>query len=361
MAFILCNPGYGNGPILRCAEVAVALNTALEKAKKPRAAIILPLLYGKKQRKMFEEEFPGYPFVFDETLGSIIASLVRENEAYEKFLRHWIANVDDVSAKVRVHIRSTYGNIMCEIARVPLVETNISPAYAAGFAKISTILRASSKESAVTIPKNILRAASIRMEKLERRYNLYLLTEPGSFPGRGASMIPPTITKKRLVHDIAGRSAYVTVSGMRHPELLNSIARELNIQTFSHAPERISNAKHATPAALEHHNIVLHVARAGWGALWNSLLTTTPLLTLPYDPDDDPEILFNIRRMRSLKLGMLYKGQASTEIFKKAKLLKIAMTAYRKKLKARFGTLDGSAIAAQKILAHLLHSSAALR
>lgn len=361
MAFILCNPGYGNGPILRCAEVAVALNTALEKAKKPRATIILPLLYGKRQRKMFEEEFPGYPFLFDETLGSIIASLLCENEPYEKFLSHWTDNVDSVSANVRTHIRSSYKNIICEIARVPLVETGISPAYAAGFAKISTILRASMKEDSVTITKNVLRTAAARMEALEKHYSLYLLTEPGSFPGRGASVIPPTLTKKRLAHDISQRSVYVTVSGMRQPELLSGIAQKLSVQTFSHAPEQIATARHATPAALEHENVVLHVARAGWGALWNSLITSTPLLTPPYDPDDDPEILFNIRRMLALKLGILYKGQPPAVLFKKAKLLKTAMTAYRKKLKARFGTLDGSAVAAQKILAHLLHSSDALR
>ena len=79
--YAVLNFAYGTGPYLRTTDLAIAFNAELERRGQPRLGIIVPWVYGDKQKKVMLEEFAGheqkYPgeILLDAGLGAILKSI----------------------------------------------------------------------------------------------------------------------------------------------------------------------------------------------------------------------------------------------------------------------------------------------
>ncbi|MDP7069044.1 MAG: hypothetical protein QF815_00830 [Candidatus Peribacteraceae bacterium] len=331
---IVCNPSYGNGPYLRTTELALAVSAKIETPAK----IVVPLLYGDTQKRIMQEEFGDQPkIILDEVYGEILKPIFFDGISFESFLQSWIETVDQVSADVQTHLESTYENPVMEIARAPLVQTGISPAYCTLFARLSEIWEQSIGIEEIDIDNQILKNAAIKMRELEDSYALRMICEPGTFEGE--NMIPPTATKHQLI-DVQEPGIYVSVSGIAG----GSEAIDTTHKIYTNAkPDETS------PSCLGSNNILAQVARAGWGAIWKSLLTETPLFVMPYSNHDDPEIYFNIKKVQELGIGTLYGEQPIDTLLVDTSEMRQKLSTYKDSLEKKYGTLDGSSYAAQKI------------
>lgn len=346
---IVCNPGHGNGPALRCAEIAMKVAAKLPETP----VIVMPLLYGERQKAIFREEYPDMHVVFDETLGKLIRH--EGYVKYEVFLERWLGNVDDISHRAANHIAEKYGSDVFQIARAPLLDLHID-GYCSLFARTSDILNQAMDESGIGMDRALLRKAADRMRTLEDHFRIRFITEPGTFAEiHPADIAIPLTTRAPFMKEhIDTPAIFISVSGLGMPA--HAVKTDMTI--YSNHPESVPGSLKAPPDVLAHDNVVLHVARAGWGAVWNSLLTATPLVVAPYHHEDDPEIFFNIRRIEELGIGLQYRGESVEELLEKTKTMPARMKAYREELKKRFGTLDGAELAAAKITEDRLKANA---
>lgn len=345
---ILCNPGYGNGPYLRTTELALAV---IKQLKKP-TTIIMPLLYGQRQKDIITEEYGDIDIVFDETLGAIIQSVYYTNETYEAFLIKWLAHNAKASNDASTYIKEHYPNTILEVARSPLLSFGIHPSCCTLFARTSDILEAAIDEPEISIDSQILLSVGKEFRKLENQFNTRFITQPGTFSCTNPKdeSIPLTATLQKDTTKILEPSVYVTTSGIPHVSMITN----LNVPLFSNNPDIVPHSKKASPHILSNQNIVLHFARSGWGSIWMSILTETPLLTLPYNPEDDPEILFNNRRIEELGIGIIYTDQSIAELLTQSTNCITKIQELKTQIIKRFGTLNGAEYAAKNIVKSLL-------
>ena len=349
--FIIVNGGYGNGPYLRATEIALKVIDLLPE----KHSILVPHLYGSIQGRIMLEEFGDREdIVLDATYGSLLRELFFEGDSYAEFLHHFLKKRKEVEENVKAHLKKQYGDaITMEVSRAPLIHTGTTPSFFNSFARTSDILRKSIDQEEIAIENDLLIDAADAMQDLESRYSLMMLSEPGTFEDTGnAETIPPSVTMKDYSGEEPEFGIYVTVSGIPNVAHLHSITSRFNCTIYSNAPDKVPGSIGAPPSILAHKNIFLHVARSGWGAVWSSLLTETPLLTPPYTSTDDPEIFFNNNRIEDLGIGMVDRGLSSDDLAKSAEILAPKIATYKKTLKEKYGTLDGASVAATLIVDH---------
>ncbi len=83
------------------------------------------------------------------------------------------------------------------------------------------------------------------------------------------------------------------------------------------------------------------IARAGWGLVWNCLILSIPLVILPPNKYDDPEINLNYQTLIKLNLALTINELESEYLEDKLHILKTNMDNYKKQLIKTFGTLSG--------------------
>ena len=167
---VICNPGYGNGPYLRCVEIALAM--------KGESKIIMPLIYGKNQKRIMEEEFgENHAIEFDEHLGKLINSISFKHESYENYLLSWIEHIDHTQNEIKSHLAEHYGSDFIEIARSPIVNLGGSESFAVLFSRTSEILARSIDEGTIAIDKGLLKKVSDRMKILEDQFTKIFITD----------------------------------------------------------------------------------------------------------------------------------------------------------------------------------------
>ena len=145
--FIVTNFAYGTGPYLRTTDLAIAFNDELEKAGHGRMGIIMPWVYGEKQKRVMLEEFTGhekkYPgeILLDAKLGELLRSVFYADCTYEEALAAWVKNYREVSLEAYHHLSfefevETLGGerrnidgtkIRVELNRSPRVRFNVAP------------------------------------------------------------------------------------------------------------------------------------------------------------------------------------------------------------------------------------------
>lgn len=347
---IICNPSYGNNPYIRTTEMALTLSDRLGG----KISVVIPHVYGESQSRILREHFgEDRLIILDETFGAILRKVFFDGTAYSTFLRQWIETVDDVSREAREHLHATY-DILCEISRSPLLDLGITPAFYNSWSRTSHILRQAVREPLITLDPRLLEQAAERMEKLEARYALHMISVPGTFEPEGNDVpIPLSTSTPETDEQAAQRGVYVTVSGIPDVGSLQSIADCLGLKIYASDSSKIREATHALPGILLHPEIVAHVARAGWGAIGTSLSTGIPLIVPAYQEYEDPEIFFNIRRIEELGLGIAFKNQTKEILLQEIEKLRPRIAEYKKKLIQRFGSMDGAEFAADKMKQYL--------
>lgn len=349
MRAIICNPSYGNNPYLRTAEMALELRTKLGE----EVSVVVPDLYGDKQRRILREEFGDVPIIVDSTFGTILSTVCFDGTSFTVFLGRWLSGVDSASAAAKKHLEETY-DIVCEISRAPLLELGITPAYYNSWSRLSELYKRAAEED-VGIDPALLKKASKRMERIEAGYRMHLVNVPGTFdPGPDDIAIPLSAPLSLIEKDPGGSGVYVTTSGIPQTASLQHIAECFGVAIYANDPSRLPGAHKAHPSILASGKMTAHIARAGWGSIWTSILTETPIVTPAYVKDEDPEIFFNNARIQELGLGTVFADQSGEELMEEVQRLRPRITAYKQTLLKQFGTLEGSKVAADHIAKDLL-------
>ena len=373
--FIVTNFVYGTGPYLRTTELALAVNDELEKVGKKRLGIIVPLVYGEKQKKIMLEEFSHYSneIFLCEDLGLILNKIFYGDNTYEEALKLWVNNFKNINLEVeklfkgKLEIEDLMGNkfsingdeIVMELSRSGRVIYGVKVSYGVTFGNISEILKNTLQVSLekIAVDREIVKEAIPLAEELESKYRFICLAVPGTtsyFDDRlvrdKESFVPPTIRKYFLNKDNIDEGIYVTITGIPGLDRLYKEAKELGLKIYSNDTETVLGSERKLPDVISNPRIKLQFARAGWGSIWLSQLSGTPFVAPKFDPLDDPEIYFNNLCIEKLGLGVIYKGQALADVLKEGELLKDRIKALNVSLEAKFGTLDGNAYSAKIIV-----------
>lgn len=380
MQYIVTNFAYGTGPYLRTTELAIAVNDRLRELGKERCGIIVPLVYGEKQKRVMREEFGDHEKAFsgeillDEALGKILRGVFYGDNTYEEALRLWTENYVALSDEAFRHLsgritaetldgkrREIAGSaIVCELSRAPRIRYGVAPAAHVTFGYISEILEHVLKEpkGQISVDRRIVADAILIAKEVEADAIFHGLAEPGTFSYLGDRLprypvevlIPPTISPPQPNDEPITEGIYVTITGIPGLERLYREARSLGLRIYSNDPDAVPGAERLSPHAISNPRIKLQFARSGWGSIWLSMLSGTPFVAPAFDQLDDPEIYFNNICVEKLGLGIIYRGQPLREILDAAERMRSGIKEFNQRLLQRFGTLNGNEYAARLIV-----------
>lgn len=383
--YIVLNFTHGNGPFLRTLELALAINKLLERRRVERFGIIIPWVYGSRQKTILQENFNKYikkypgEILLDKYLGECLESIFYGGEkTYEESLKHLFENHKKIENKIEHYflngllVEDFYGNktqiykndIAMEINRCPIISFGITPSYYTSFAYVSEILERSIGESAIKIDPDVLRKLIPYYYELEKKQTLRFIAEPATFAYLGKSIkrhdteiyTPPNSNQSlNRRYFFVRKGVYVTVTGITgvNKRLFGELNR-VGLRIYTNKPGQIPLSKKANPTIIAHKNIILHFARVGWGSAWLSWLTETPLVALPYDTKDDPEVYFNNICIEKMGLGKIYIGQSIEELLEFKDSYEKNLKLIRNKLLEKYETLNGVEYTAEKIVEHFL-------
>ena len=136
------------------------------------------------------------------------------------------------------------------------------------------------------------------------------------------------------------------MSGIAGLEKLYAETGKLGLKIYTNDPKVVPGGIKASPDLVGNPNIKLHFARSGWGSVYLSLFSGTPLVVPEFDPSDDPEIKFNNQTIEKLGIGIIYRGQNLDQLLKESEAVKENMQKVREDILKRWGTLDGNKYAA---------------
>ncbi|HEY4501849.1 MAG TPA: hypothetical protein VJJ20_02185 [Candidatus Paceibacterota bacterium] len=355
--YIVTNFAYGTGPYLRTTELALAFNDELERRGHPRMKILVPLVYGERQRQVIREEFGEHPDIeFDETLGLLLKSIFYTGEKnYSESLRVWVEKADGVSRAAHEYL--TGKDIALEINRSPRITYGVAPSYSTTFGYVAEILEAAlaAGRDAVDIDPELLRQGIALADKVEGAQDLSLLAYPGTFSWAddyqprylGAQLVPPIINLPKAHTEPMEEGLYVTVTGISGLERLYGEAKKIGLKTYTNDIAAIEGATKALPHVVANPAIRLQFARSGWGSVWLSMFARVPIVMPPFDPSDDPEIYFNNRAVEMLGIGRVYQNQPLEELLVQGDSVRAAQKLLCQKIEKRWGTLGGNEFCAK--------------
>ena len=401
--FIITNFAYGTGPYLRTTDLAIAFNDELEKQGHARMWIIVPLVYGEKQKRVMLEEFAEhekkYPgeILLDAKLGALLRSIFYADCTYEEALGAWVKNYRDVSLRAYQHLSfdfevETFGRekriidgtkIAVELNRSPRVRYNVAPAYFSSFANVADILERAQSVSEIAVDRELLKQGVKAAEWVERNQKMRAVAWPATFAyldrhaesfdiaqgklreasfedGRMRSftnvqddkelggrygdeiLVPPIAPPPQLNNEEIEKGIFVTITGIPGLERLYQDARRLGLKLYSNDMEAVPGSIYMSPHVIPNKNIICQFARAGWSSIWISMISGTPLVVPDFDSHDDPEIYFNNKSVEELGLGIVYRGQPLEKILEQAPRIKKSCENVKKQILEKWGTLDGN-------------------
>lgn len=375
--YLVTNFAYGTGPYLRTTDLAIAFNAELEKRSQPRLGIIVPWVYGDKQKKVMLEEFAGheqkYPgeILLDAALGAILKSIFYDDASYEVSLEHWTKNARAVSAKAKEHLLGAFDletlsgdkvkangkDIVIELNRSPRLRYDIAPSYFTSFGYIGEILAAATKEpkEKIAVRTELLKAGVEIANWVEQEHRLHCLSYPATFSFSDTYqsrypdeiLVPPIGPVSAPNNEPIEKGIFVTITGIPGLERLYAEAQALGIKLYSNDTKAVPGSVRALPHIIPNKNILFQFARSGWSSVWLSMLVGTPLVVPDFDPKDDPEIFFNNQALEELGIGIIYRGEPLAKLLQQADKVRQAQAKIRERILAKWGTLEGTAYCAK--------------
>ncbi|TSC74746.1 MAG: hypothetical protein G01um101444_181 [Parcubacteria group bacterium Gr01-1014_44] len=366
--WVVTNFAYGTGPYLRTTELAIAFNSQLEQKTGKRLKILVPWVYGEKQKKIMLEDFSNYAdeIFLDEALGKILASIFYGDSTYEEALSKWVANVKRVSTEARSHLSgkieamSLSGksisidgkNIVLEINRSPRIRYDVALSYLTTFGYISDILQGVKKVSsdAITIDRELLEEGISVSDWVESNHKIHAVAYPATFSWQDSYqkhyvtelLTPPISNLYPSNTEQIEPGIFVTATGIPGLEKLYDNLEKLGLKLYSNDVKSVPGSIKKLPYIIPNENIIFQFARSGWGSVWLSMISGTPLVMPDFDSNDDPEIYFNNLAVESLGIGIVYRGQTLEEIIDKCSEIRSNSKALCDKILSRWQTLDGN-------------------
>ena len=379
MKYIVTNFAYGTGPYLRTTELALAVNVELESRGRDRLGIIVPWVYGEKQKRIMLEEFNSanqkYPseILLCSRLGEILKTIFYGDNTYEQALEIWADKFDEVNSTAANYLKGDIevedldenkkvvsgSDIVVELSRSGRVKYGLPLSYGVSFGHTSEILKNTLTISTneIAVERELVKRIIPLAEDVENQYKFLAVAHPGTFsylanrgPYPKEISIPPTIYPPVPNNDDIAEGIYVTITGIPGLERLYGEAQKLGLRLYSNDTEAVPGSEKLLPHVIPNANIRLQFARSGWGSVWLSMLSGTPFVTPDFDPKDDPEIYFNNLCVEKLGLGIIYRGQPLADILNEAELLKPKIRAVNKNLLDRFSTYNGNEFCAKLIV-----------
>ena len=348
--YIVTNFAYGTGPYLMTTKLAVAFNDELERTGRPRMGIIVPWVYGEKQKAIMEEEIPGFEkkgeIILDSKLGAILEKVFYANTDYATYLKKWTDNFKSASREANEYLKNTYGDkIQVELNRSPRLLYGVAPSYSTTFGHLSQVFNKAADIPELTIPKDLLKKAEEISKCIEREQAITAMAYPGMFSAeeyhpiyKGEILVPPISPMPEVNTEPIEKGFFVTKSGIPGLERLYKEAETFGLKAYTN--------EDYSPAIITNPNIVLHFARSGWASVWFSMLAEKPIVAPEYDSDDDLEIRFNNLVIEKLGIGIIYRGEALAEVLARAEKATEACRNMKKVILERWGTLDGTRVSA---------------
>lgn len=380
--FIVTNFAYGTGPYLRATDLAIAFNEELAKVDCPRLGIIVPWVYGEKQKRIMLEEFsahekkyPGEIFL-DAKLGQILKDIFYGDNIYKEALSKWVRQAKASSEKARRYLcgqiqtetlsgeklKINGQDIIVELNRSPRISYGVTPSYFTSFAYVADILNYAAGEKSIATDNELLKAGIKIADSIERSQRIHCIAYPATFSYLGNRPprykteleVPPIAPPPKENNDEIDPGIFVTVTGIPGLERLYAEAKKLGLKLYSNDTNAIPGSVHALPRIIPNKNIVFQFARSGWSSVWISMISGTPLIVPDFDFKDDPEIYFNNKTIEKLGLGLVYKGQSLKELLSLADQIKKTGAKIKNEILRRWGTLDGNRYCAQLFVKNFL-------
>jgi hypothetical protein len=377
MSFMLTQFGHGETSTLRTVELALAVNQEMERRGKERYRILIPWTNGERQRRVLKAAFTNentqHPeeLLLDVRLGRILSMFVDLEIGYAASIALWVAGWEDAGRQVRAHFNQDVivsdldgtpvpigqPNIALELNRAPRFHIGLSLAYQVATCRESQLFAAMAAlpTGTFSLGHELIRGARHVAEEIERNLCRTYVSVPGLFSSPellladtlNNDLIPPT-TPFPADESIAAppSSVYVTVSNPPESDPVLRTALTWGVPIFTNDPGRLGGGQAASPGILKNPNVQFHFAAGGWESTSLSLRCEKPLVVPPFDLSTDPEIYFNNQKNVGWGLAQLERDNLDDV---RSRLKTVNETLLR-----RFATLDGTTVAAQRIVDDLL-------
>jgi hypothetical protein len=379
---ILVNPAHGNEPYILGTAFAQGVSNKLAEAGLPRARIVVPLLYGDRQRNILLEENPENAelIYFDEEFGKILEDITFRSGNFSEHLRQVNSHYDKIEQLLKarfssnsadIDVRSLVANethaispqnIVASIDTAPRVSVEVPNRYFAFPILVSEILK-SAQNARLGFEDTQLAELIKRMLKVESAYSQIFIpfvnplsynystdlsSQPENINGHKMTFTP---AMKRELEKTTGKVSepgiYAMFSGTGSAETtLRSLvesAEEAGLKVYTPPWVDVEGAAKISPDILTDENILAVFGRSGWGTGWQAQNLALPWIVTPYETGDDPEIYFNNKTVEALGIGRVLKDgditpKKLTEIIGQ---LSVGVQRVNGVIKDKFGTLDG--------------------
>lgn len=394
MAYINTTFAHGNGPFSRTLDWAIAVNNERERRGMPRLPIVFPLVYPGRQERIMKEEIASNSgndllnpdeIWLDKTQGEILAKLIFNGNDYAENLRLLKQNYFQAESDMQRHLdgKRKVETLDGRVDEIDLrdcafqlglnnrMQTGLPNQFytSGGAGPFDEILERAILDKDIVFDKKIMLEALSVARKMIENQAIIFSNEPGVFSYDKSRQVrknevftPPFIHfPKPDSAELLGKGIYLLmtgIDGIRESGMYHAVL-ELGMRIYSPGfsinslPEEIrKKAILLNPNQINNPNIVAQYARAGWSTVWLSHLAEKGFITPPYQKTDDPEMLFNERGIRKLKLGVVVEDNPRESLQKALELAEHTRD-YNQCLIRRYGTLDGINYAAKKVVEYM--------
>ena len=390
---ILVNPAHGNEPYILGTAIAKGVSDRLAQQGLGRAKIVVPLLYGDRQKRILMEENPDAAGLihYDEAFGEILRDVTFQNGDFSQHLRQINEHYDDVQSMLKQRFSidaqdftarslgtneiQTFSprNVVAAIDTASRVVVEAPQRYFAFPLLISELLREAQKAElgfsgadTASLIEKMLRVESgysqvfiPRINPLSYQYSEDLSAQPTEVEGRSRVYTP---AMKRDYHRTQGKvdepGIYVMFSGTgsiaETTHKLIDAASQGGLKVYTN--KEVEGATSVSPDVLTDENILAVLGRAGWGTGWQVQNLALPWFVAPYEKGDDPEIYFNNKTIEALKMGkVLTDADMTPDRLKEViKDFSVGMQRINQGIEGEFGTLNGIDFMADAIASDFL-------
>ena len=336
MTALLSNFSWGNGPY--CRAVQLALLSAKSEDK-----IIIPLVYGDRQKRILKEETPSehqHRLHFDEIAGGVLKELMFSGNDYFSFLKSLIEKVPRAKDRLQEHFSNQ--DLRFCVGRNSLFALLPGREVSTSFVSHADLFAASAKEEKFKNHKNLLEEAATLFAGFQKEFSALYLGEPCIALPQSVDYqkVPPLVPGTKIGSETptAGQHIYVTVSGL---DKLEKSYEQLPSADEAVLSKKIGRwqGQVALPDILSHPQFSEHWARPSWNAIWSMITLNKPLFCLPAAEGDDPEMYWNKKTLEELGL-YCRPGQRFPHD---------RLQALREELIKKYGDLKGLEYSAKKI------------
>lgn len=363
---------HGNEPYLIVASAWTASNRYLESRGLKGTVLLLPKIYPQMNRILLEE-FPdqGDNIFLSDELGRIQKETEFTRAGYQAHINNVASNQPRVQEEYSnsisrpIDATSLSGEVRTFNPQNERLEINAGSNVSGERSHfIFPITLSRLIQSILDDPQALkhydpkkLEIVQRYAEELEKKYRSVIIPQPGTRDLKEPEIPTLPFKRKQTPPNIGvkpEKGIYVMGSGSGiGQEFVLYQAEQLEKIGFDvfRPPWLTGFGKEALPNILFHPNIVAVLARAGMGIVWLSLVAGKPVIAIPPNWDDCPEINMNIHRLEKEKLGV--ELRVSDDVVERAQEFASNIPVYLNKVRKENGIPDyedGPSHAARRIL-----------